>query len=185
MRDLFLQYKPFFVFLIKFFALYALLTIGYRLYLSQYDVARFEVDGFTRMVAHQSEGILRFLGKEVKTEQNVSEPCMNLIYKGKFVARIIEGCNALSVMILFAAFVFAFSSKWFKTMLYILVGCLIIHVLNVFRIALLAMALYDLPQYEHLLHGVVFPLFIYSVVFVLWVLWIQKFSGYAQRGAEK
>jgi exosortase family protein XrtF len=71
--------------------------------------------------------------------------------------------------------------RWLRTVSYIGLGCIIIHLLNVIRIALLAMALYAYPQYEHLLHGVVFPLFIYSVVFVLWVLWVQKFSGHADK----
>lgn len=181
MKNLFLQYKLFFIFLIKFFALYVLLTIAYRSYLERYDAAVFEVDGFTRMVAEQSKSVLLVLGKEAKVEQNVFEPCMNLIYKGKFVARIVEGCNAISVMILFAAFIFAFSTRWFRTVFYIAIGCLLIHFLNVLRISVLAILLYDFPDYEHVLHGVIFPLFIYAVVFILWVLWIRKFSGYAPR----
>jgi exosortase family protein XrtF len=184
-KNLFLQYKPFFLFLIKFFVLYAVLTVGYKLYLNQYDKNNNEIDGFTQIVAEQSKDVLVLFGNEAKTESNAFEPCVNLIYKGKFIARIIEGCNALSVMILFAAFIFAFSSKWFKTGMYIVIGCLIIHVLNVLRIALLAMALYSYPEYEHILHGVIFPLFIYTVVFVLWVLWVQKISGYDKRNQEK
>lgn len=180
-----MQYKPFFIFLIKFFVLYVVLTVGYKLYLNQFDPAKFEVDGFTQTVAKQSKTVLVFLGKEAKTEPNAFEPSVNLIYQGKFIARVIEGCNALSVMILFAAFVFAFSGKWVKTILYILAGCVIIHILNIFRIAFLAMALYSYPEYEHVLHGVVFPLFIYAVVFVLWVLWVQKFSGYVATTTKK
>lgn len=180
-----MQYRPFFIFLLKFFLLYVVLTIGYKAYLSQFDQTNFEVDGFTAAVADQSSGVLVFMGKEAKTEPNAFEPCVNLLYQGKFIARIIEGCNALSVMILFAAFVFAFSSTWIKTLTYIIAGCLIIHILNVLRIALLAMALYSYPEYEHLLHGVFFPLFIYGVVFILWVLWVQKFSGYAKKNLEK
>lgn len=184
-KNLFLQYKPFFVFLIKFLALYVVLTVVYKGYLSQFDDSKLEVDGFTKAVAEQTKSVLVFSGKEAKVEPNIAEPCLNLLYQGKFVARIIEGCNALSVMILFAAFVFAFSTKWLKTILYIVIGCFIIHTLNVFRIAFLAMALYDYPEYEHLLHGVFFPLMIYSVVFVLWVLWVQKFSDYDRRNLEK
>lgn len=180
-----MQYRPFFIFLIKFFVLYVVLTVGYKLYLNRFDATKFEVDGFTQTVAEQSKAVLVFFGKDAKTEPNAFEPCVNLIYKGKFVARIIEGCNALSVMILFAAFVFAFSGKWLKTFLYIIFGCVLIHALNVFRIAFLAMALYSYPEYEHVLHGVIFPLFIYAVVFILWVLWVQKFSGYAADAPKK
>nr|WP_294939434.1 exosortase family protein XrtF [uncultured Flavobacterium sp.] len=185
MKKLFLQYKPFFLFLVKFIALYVVLTVAYKFYLNQFDESRNEVDGFTQIVAEQSKELLFFFGKDTRTVANASEPSVYLLYKNKYVARIVEGCNALSVMILFAAFVFAFSSKWLKTGLYILIGCLIIHVFNVVRIALLAMALYDYPQYEHFLHGVVFPLVIYGLVFILWVLWIQKFSGYAKKNLEK
>ena len=185
MKQLLLQYKPFFVFLLKFFVLYSVLTAGYRFYLHQFDEKALEVDGFTKIVAEQTKSVLEFFGKEVKVTANAFEPCMNLIYEGKFVARIIEGCNAVSVMILFAAFVFAFSTKWLKTIGYILIGCMIIHVLNIIRIALLAVALYHYPESEHLLHGVVFPLFIYTVVFILWVLWLQKFSGYAKQAFKK
>ncbi|MEW5674955.1 exosortase family protein XrtF [Flavobacterium enshiense] len=185
MKQLLLQYKPFFIFLLKFFVLYAVLSVGYRVYLNQFDASKNELDGFTQTVAWQSKEVIVFFGKEANIEPNLFEPCMNLIYQGKYVARIVEGCNAISVMILFAAFVFAFSTRWVKTVSYILAGCLIIHILNVIRIALLAMALYGYPDYEHILHGVLFPLFIYAVVFVLWVLWLWKFSGYEKETAGK
>jgi exosortase family protein XrtF len=84
-------------------------------------------------------------------------------------------------VILFAAFIFAFSNRWKKTGLYIVIGILIIHVLNIIRIALLTYALYYYPAYEELLHGTIFPLFIYGLVFLLWIFWITKFSGYVKR----
>jgi len=84
------------------------------------------------------------------------------------------------VMILFVAFVIAFSGKFKNTIVFILLGLIIIHVLNVLRIALLSVALYSFPEYEHFLHGVVFPLVIYGVVFLLWVIWVNNYSSYAR-----
>jgi exosortase family protein XrtF len=98
-----------------------------------------------------------------------------------FVSRIVEGCNALSVIILFVAFVVAFSGKWIQTIGFILLGSILIHIMNVLRIAILSIALYYHPDQESLLHGVVFPLIIYGFVFVLWVIWVNKFSNYAQK----
>ena len=140
----------------------------------------FEPDGFTKIVSNQVKGLLNFLGHDAQVIPNEREPSMKLIFHEKYVARIVEGCNAMSVMILFAAFVIAFKGKIKHTFLFILTGVLIIHILNVIRIALLASALYYYPQYEHFLHGVVFPLFIYGVVFALWVIWVQKFSTYGK-----
>ena len=82
-------------------------------------------------------------------------------------------------MILFIAFVIAFTGKFKNTVLFVVLGSVLIHVLNVVRIALLSAALYHFPKYEHLLHSVVFPLAIYGVVFLLWVIWVNKYSFYA------
>ena len=91
MKKLFLQYKPFFLFLIKFIALYVVLTVGYKLYLNQFDESKHEVDGFTKMVAGQSKSLLMVFGKEATAIPNTAESSVYLIYKNKFVARIVEG----------------------------------------------------------------------------------------------
>jgi exosortase family protein XrtF len=57
--------------------------------------------------------------------------------------------------------------------------------LNIGRIALLCIALYDFPQMEHILHGVIFPLVIYGVVFLLWVIWVNKYSNHATATTKK
>ena len=72
-----------------------------------------------------------------------------------------------------------------ETLLFILLGSVLIHILNIARIALLCMALYSFPEYEHMLHGVVFPLIIYGIVFLLWVIWVNKFSLHATTATKK
>ena len=175
------QYKPFFIFLTKFLLFYIVFTFVYKMYLDQYDVAKNEVDSFTEIVANQTEKLLGVLTESKASIPHDKEPSVKLFFKEKYVARIIEGCNAVSIMILYAAFIFAFSTEWKKTGLYIIFGIVLIHILNVIRIALLASSLYYYPQYEEILHGTIFPLFIYGVVFILWILWVTKFSGHAKR----
>jgi len=185
LKNLFFQYKPFFIFLIKFLLLYVILTVVYKGYLGQYDAEKFQTDGITTSVALQVEKTLYFLGEPVTTAPSTQDASVVILLRDKPIVRIIEGCNAVSIMILFAAFIFAFSSGWKKTFLYIVVGIILIHILNVIRIVLLTMAIDRYPEQEHVLHGVIFPLFIYGVVFLLWVLWVQKFSGYATKRVEK
>ena len=175
------QYKPFFIFLTKFLLFYIVFTFVYKMYLDQYDVAKNEVDSFTEIVANQTEKLLSVFTESKALIPHDKEPSVKLFFKEKYVARIIEGCNAVSVMILYAAFIFAFSTEWKKTGLYIIFGIVLIHILNVIRIALLASSLFYYPQYEEILHGTIFPLFIYGVVFILWILWVTKFSGHAKR----
>ncbi|NBL63803.1 exosortase family protein XrtF [Flavobacterium sp. NST-5] len=178
MKNYFIQYKPFFAFLLKFFGIYGLLAILYHLYLAQFP--EIEPDGITKMVASQTEGLLNFFGQNSTTVIHERQPSVKLFLGDLYIARVVEGCNAVSVMILFAAFVVAFKGKIKSTILFILAGIVIIHLLNVSRIALLAVALKHYPEQEHLLHGVIFPLFIYGVVFMLWIFWVQKFSDHAK-----
>ena len=175
------KYKAFLIFLGKFFSTYVLLTLVYQYYLSHFDETMFETDGFTNLVADHVEHLLFFANADASAVAHESQPTIKLYYNNQYVARIIEGCNAVSVMILFTAFVIAFTGKWKHTIGFIIGGILMIHLLNIIRIALLTAALYHFPEQEHLLHGVVFPLFIYGVVFILWVIWVNKFSLYAKK----
>lgn len=181
LKNIFNQYKQFFSFLLKFVLFYVVFIFVYKLYLSQFDLQKNEVDGITKSVAYQTKQLMLWFDNDVEIIKNESEPSIKMIYKSQYVARIIEGCNAISVMILFASFVFAFSSQWKKTALYILFGITIIHILNVIRIAVLSFSLFYFSEFEEILHGAFFPLFIYGVVFVLWILWVTKFSGYVKK----
>jgi exosortase family protein XrtF len=174
-------YKPFLLFLGKFLLTYLLLTFVYQSYLGQFDVKKFEADGMTQLVAKQTKDLMLFFNYEATIVPNTKEASMNLFYNQRFMARIIEGCNGLSVIILFISFVIAFSGKLKQTILFVIGGSLLIHILNVARIALLCILMYYFPKQEHLLHGVVFPLFIYGVVFILWIIWVNKFSKYATK----
>jgi exosortase family protein XrtF len=131
-------------------------------------------------VAKNTESILKIFDTESYITENKIERDFQIFYNQKNIARITEGCNAVSVMFLFVAFVVAFSGKWKPTLLFIIGGSVLIYVLNVFRIAILCLLLERFPAQEQLLHGVVFPLFIYGIVFGLWIFWVTKFSEYAK-----
>lgn len=185
MKNYFILYKPFLVFLGKFLMTYFVLTFLYESYLNQFDPLHFEVDGFTQLVSNQSVGLQKFFGFEVHESINNSEVCVNIFFNNRFVAKIIEGCNGLSVIIMFVAFVVAFTGNWKPTVLYIIGGSLLIHLVNVFRIAVLCVLMFYYPKYEHVLHSVVFPLIIYGLVFLLWVIWVNKFSVHAKKNIKK
>ena len=183
MINYFIQYKPFLIFLGKFLLAYVVLTFIYENYLNQFDTSKFEVDGFTELVARQTVYGLNFFGQDAYQMPDIAASSVKLFYNKKHIAQIIEGCNGLSVIILFTAFVIAFTGKLKHTFLYIIFGSLVIHILNIARIALLCILIYDYPAQEQILHGVIFPLIIYSTVFLLWVVWVNKFSIYAKKTA--
>lgn len=181
MKEFLREYRPFLQFLAVFLLSYIALTGIYQLYLSQFDAANFEVDGFTELVARQTKVALEAFGKQVELSPSPFDPSVLVAVNLISAVRIVEGCNALSVMILFAAFILAFWNGWVKTLGYIIVGLIVIHILNVVRIALLTLGIIEYPEYTRLLHDIVFPLFIYGVVFLLWILWITKIMNNATK----
>ena len=104
MKKYWVQYKPFLLFLGKFALTYLVLTFAYYSYLSEYDQKKFEVDGFTQIVANQTSQLISVFDSRTRVEPNFTEPSVNLFYREKWVSRIIEGCNAISVIILFISF---------------------------------------------------------------------------------
>jgi exosortase family protein XrtF len=181
LKEYFFKYKPFLQFLAKFFLAYIVLTVLYQGYLRSFSGNT--IDGITKFVANNTQRLLS-LFDATSVEESQLQPQMALFYKQKYVARIIEGCNGISIIVLFIAFVIAFSGKVKTTFLFIIGGSLIIYVLNVVRIAILSILMYHYPEEEIFLHGVVFPLIIYGTVFILWVIWVNKFSKYATKNTQ-
>ena len=182
MKKYFILYKTFLLFLIAFFFTYIFLTVFYQEYLNSFGGNK--LDFITRMVAANTSQFLHFFGFNFKIEENLSHSFIKLIFNHKYVARIIECFNAVIVIILFVSFVVSFSGKLKPTLLFIFGGSLFIYILNVIRIALLCVLMFHFPKQENFLHGVLFPLFIYGVVFILWGIWVLKFSKYASNNTK-
>lgn len=166
------------LFLIKFFGVYILLFFMYSIYLNktQQTSGIFKCAPITKTVANQTQYLLNRIGYKAEIEQSAEEASVKLFVNNKFVARVIEGCNAISIIILFISFIVAFSSDFKTTFLFIVFGSLLIYFSNVFRIAIISIALYEYPQYQYIFHDILFPLMIYGITFLLWFIWVRKFS---------
>lgn len=183
MKQYLIQYKPFLLFLSKFFLSYILLTLLYQLYLSQFTVD--EIDGITRVVSKHTKLLMSVFKADFQIASVANEDFLRLIYNGRYVARMIEGCNAISIILLFISFVFSFSGKVKVTLIFVFLGSCIIYFLNIVRIALLCVLMFHYPENEGLLHGVLFPLFIYGIVFLLWLIWVNKYASYGKCNPQK
>jgi exosortase family protein XrtF len=177
LKELIAKYKSVIKFIVTFLLVYGVLTFAYKLYLDYSDGSKYYPDYMTHLVAKQTEVLLNNLGYEAMIERHPEEPSMKLIINGKYLARIVEGCNSLSVLILFVSFVIAFAGKFKTTFFYILAGSVLLYVVNLFRIVILSIGLYHYPWRSEELHTVIFPLIIYGMVFLLWMFWINRFSN--------
>lgn len=151
---------------------------SYYLNATQEKETEFLCSPITRVVAAHTEDVLNVLGYHVTTENHPEELSVKLIVSGNYTARVIEGCNSISVIILFIAFIIAFPGKLKATLLFSITGAVIIYNVNILRIGFLTMTLYKYPEEQMFLHNILFPLIIYGLVFFLWVVWVNLFSNY-------
>jgi exosortase family protein XrtF len=150
--------------------------LAYKFYLDFSDESKYYPDYVTNLVANQTELLLNAVGYDTQVVPHPDELSMKLIVENKFVARVVEGCNSVSVIILFLSFIVAFAGKLKATLIYILAGSVLIYSVNLVRIAILSVGLYEYPWRKDILHTVIFPMIIYGMVFLLWMFWVNRFS---------
>ncbi len=172
------KYKNITLFLVKFFGTYFLLFAVYAYYLNSSQIKEngFQCASLTTQVADHTVSFLNLLGYDVEGEQHTKEMSVKLLVSNRYVARVIEGCNSMSIIILFIAFIVAFAGPKKATIVYVIAGSIIIYLINILRIAFLTMMLHKYPNQQMVLHNLVFPAIIYGTTFLLWVFWVQKFS---------
>jgi len=153
----------------------------YKFYLDYSKGSKYYPDYLTHLVAEQSKAILNTFGYQTEIANHPNEASIKLIIRGKYVARAVEGCNSLSVIILFVSFMIAFAGRLKPTVFYILAGSVLIYSVNLIRIVILSIGLYHYPWRREILHTVIFPLIIYGLVFLLWMFWVNNFSKFKKQ----
>jgi len=166
-------YKPVLVFTAKFAGTYAVLVGLYSLYLGTWEG---QTDPLTRFVGENVNRLFGLFHIDAATPPLETESGLKLIVNDKYVGRIVEGCTASSVIIMFVAFVLAFGKSLKKSLVFALVGSLLIFIVNIFRIAFLGYLLYAFPAWQDVAHRIVFPALIYGFVVMLWIVFIKKYN---------
>jgi len=167
------DFRPVLSILMRFIIIYLVLLFAYQFYLN--SCKETGLDPFSRMIAEQVRLFQNVLGYPTMLYDDVKAEQVWFHVKGDYVTRMVEGCNAVSVMILFVSFIFAFY-KGFKTFIFVIAGLLILYIMNVLRITGLNIVVSDHPNYSKMAHDYVFPAVIYGTVVLLWLVWIKCFA---------
>lgn len=167
------DFKPVLGILLRFIIIYLVLLFAYQFYLNSFKGSG--LDPYSRMVADHVTFIQNALGYKTLLYDDVAKEQVWFYVNKDYVTRMVEGCNAISVLILFVAFVFAFY-KGTKTFVFVLISLLILYIMNVLRIVGLNIVTRDHPEYSKMTHDYVFPAVIYGSVVVFWLIWIKFFA---------
>lgn len=169
---MFKDFKPVLKILLRFIIIYVAFIFIYQFYL---NTQKGDLDIASKMVGNQATAVQNFLGYVSKTIDQPKKETTWFFVNGKYISRMVEGCNAISVMILFLAFVFAFY-KGAKTYVFGILGLISLHIMNVLRIAGMNVLIIELPKYTKIGHDYFFPAIIYGSVVMLWLIWIKFYA---------
>ena len=131
------------------------------------------------ILAEQSNFILNTFGFntliEVQNEIVITKIIGNDFDHGVWIG---EPCNGVKLFGVFSIFIIAFPGKLKSKIWFIPIGILIIHFVNVIRIAILTVISSNNPKILDFNHNVTFQVIIYSIILILWFVWINKYADF-------
>ncbi len=169
------DFKPILIFILKFLVVWIVLLISYNFYLSRYHDDN-KPDPYSHQVAVWTESSLNALGFPAEAVDDPNRPWTWILMEGQKVSYVNEGCNAISIMLVFVAFIAAFSTTWKQTLLFILGGLIIIQIMNVFRIVVINYIFKYHHEYGEMAHDYLFPALLYGTIVLLWIIWVKYFA---------
>lgn len=167
------DFKPVLGILLRFIIIYLVLLFAYQFYLNSFKNEG--LDPFSRMIAEQVRLIQNNLNYPTQLYNDIPKEQIGFYVKNGYATRMVEGCNAVSVMILFVSFVFAFY-KGSKTFVFVFSGLVLLYIMNLLRIVGFNIVMTDHKDFGKMFHDFVFPAVIYGSVVVLWLVWIKFFA---------
>lgn len=84
-------------------------------------------------------------------------------------------CSGLKQFYQWIFLMILFPGPWKSKLWFIPLGIIIIHLTNIFRIIALSVIVMEWPQYWDFSHDWILRPFFYVVIFVMWVIWVEKF----------
>jgi len=102
-----------------------------------------------------------------------------MVVNGPYL-RVNYSCLGLGVMSFLTAFVLSFPATWKSTLRMLIIGIITIYILNVMRIAGLAilLGLFKSQRNNFTYHHEVFNIIVYICIFILLYWWIKKSTKY-------
>lgn len=136
-------------------------------------------------LADISKGILNFFGYEVTTEEGTVLGFRKYIGITGFMKLYIGApCDGFTLFILFFSFIVAFPGSAIHKIWYIPAGLLLIHLINALRVVALVLIVKANPEWLSFNHDYTFTILVYAFVFLLWWIWVNKFSPLKKQPAS-
>ena len=166
--------------IVRFLALSGILFIAwnafYELWLHpDQRVEQWMVD----QIGTATASILEMLGYALISSDLLQEMYSTVGIDGTHGVFISDNCSGIPLMALFSGFILAYPGTIKYKLILIPFGILTIHIINILRIVGLCIMARHTPSLFELNHHYTFTVVVYSYIFFLWVLWVNKFANKA------
>ena len=94
---------------------------------------------------------------------------------GGFIVNLIWGCTSVKQLYIFIVIMAFYKGPWKKKLWYIPLGCVILWIYNIIRIALICYLTIGHPERFDFLHEGLLRYIYYGLIFLLWMVWEEKF----------
>ncbi len=144
------------------------------------DFLNLEIDlltNFSSLLSNQSNSLLSFFKFRTTTEVHGDMVITKILdYPFSHGVWIGEPCNGIKIFGLFTIFIIAFKGRSFDKLWFIPIGIIILHFINVIRVAILTYISATNPYILDFNHNITFQLIVYLSMLGLWYWWIVQFS---------
>lgn len=99
-----------------------------------------------------------------------------IYHNGNLVLYIADACNGLELMVLYIGFIICMPSKFWRKILYIILGILFIDLINILRCSGLIYLREYFHAYFDFAHHYLFKAIVYGATFIMWMVYSRKIS---------
>ncbi len=167
-----LKENPFFRFLVLGTLIYLTWYLAYEFYIKPHSsLDRWVIDH----IVSGTESFLKLLGYSL-IEYPQSNFMNRVGIKGSLGVTVGAPCDGIILFGLFATFILAYPGPVKHKIWYAPLGIFLIHLINILRVAALAIIVDINPDWLAFNHDYTFTILVYGFVFLLWYIWIAKFG---------
>jgi exosortase/archaeosortase family protein len=125
----------------------------------------------TRILVSQTQWVLDHLHVHYRLQYPV------FWFDAAWGLSINEGCSGFKQIAQFMLLILFFPGSWRNKIWFIPAGMILVYLTNLFRIVVLALALNFHLANVHAVHDYLLRSLFYVVIFLLWLLWINRLAG--------
>lgn len=166
--------KPFLKFIIIAIVLYSIWEACYKLWIHPEQTLELLIVQNIKVIANF---IMIILGYNLIDPSQLYEQSRTLGIDGTHGLYIADSCSGLDLFALFSIFIIAYPGSIKNKFIFIPFGLLIIHMANIIRIIALCLVTLYAPETLDFNHHYTFTIFVYSIIFILWIVWVNKYTN--------